>query len=169
MALRKFIIERDIPGASSLGREQLRTTAGKSNGVLRESYVPADKTFAFISPRTRRSSKSTRKSRLPGDQDYRSAQDGRPNHRANGVDALTLVASTRGTGWRPRRTHAKGPRCDRRAVGSQDVRRTVLYVEQPHGRWHVGGRPSRARRERPALPSVDPARSTAGRWKSWDG
>jgi hypothetical protein len=54
MALRKFIIERDIPGAGSLEREQLRDAAGKSNGVLRElgpdiqwveSYVAADKTF----------------------------------------------------------------------------------------------------------------------------
>ena len=54
MALRKFIIERDIPGAGSLEREQLREAAGKSNGVLRElgpdiqwveSYVAADKTF----------------------------------------------------------------------------------------------------------------------------
>ena len=54
MALRKFIIERDIPGAGSLEREQLRGAAAKSNGVLRdlgpdiqwvESYVANDKTF----------------------------------------------------------------------------------------------------------------------------
>ena len=54
MALRKFIIERDIPGAGSLEREQLRGAAAKSNGVLRElgpdiqwveSYVADDKTF----------------------------------------------------------------------------------------------------------------------------
>src|SRR5215469_2939451 len=54
VALRKFIIERDIPGAGSLEREQLRGAAAKSNGVLRdlgpdiqwvESYVAADKTF----------------------------------------------------------------------------------------------------------------------------
>jgi hypothetical protein len=54
MALRKFIIERGIPGAGSLEREQLRDAAAKSNGVLRElgsdiqwveSYVAADKTF----------------------------------------------------------------------------------------------------------------------------
>ena len=53
-ALRKFIIERDIPGAGSLEREQLKGAAAKSNGVLRqlgpdiqwvESYVAADKTF----------------------------------------------------------------------------------------------------------------------------
>ena len=54
MALRKFIIERDIPGAGSLEREHLRGAAAKSNGVLRdlgpdiqwvESFVAADKTF----------------------------------------------------------------------------------------------------------------------------
>ena len=54
MALRKFIIERDIPGAGTLEREQLRGAAAKSNGVLRqlgpdiqwvESFVAADKTF----------------------------------------------------------------------------------------------------------------------------
>ena len=54
MALRKFIIERDIPGAGSLEREQLRGAAAKSNEVLRQlgpdiqwvdSFVAADKTF----------------------------------------------------------------------------------------------------------------------------
>jgi hypothetical protein len=54
MALRKFIIERDIPKVGSLEREQLRGAAAKSNEVLsklgpdiqwQESYVAADKTF----------------------------------------------------------------------------------------------------------------------------
>src|SRR6267378_1603010 len=54
MALRKFIIERDIPKVGSFEREQLRQAAGKSNEVLRqlgpdiqwvESYVANDKTF----------------------------------------------------------------------------------------------------------------------------
>jgi Protein of unknown function (DUF4242) len=54
MALRKFIIERDIPKVGSLEREQLAGAAAQSNGVLRqlgpdiqwlESYVAADKTF----------------------------------------------------------------------------------------------------------------------------
>jgi hypothetical protein len=54
MALRKFIIERDIPGAGTLDREQLRGAAAKSNEVLRqlgpdiqwvESYVADNKTF----------------------------------------------------------------------------------------------------------------------------
>ena len=54
MALRKFIIERDIPGAGTLDREQLRGAAAKSNEMLRqlgpdiqwvESYVADNKTF----------------------------------------------------------------------------------------------------------------------------
>jgi hypothetical protein len=56
MALRKFVIERDIPAVGSLQRDQLRQAAGKSNGALRqlgpdiqwnESYVAADKTFCI--------------------------------------------------------------------------------------------------------------------------
>jgi uncharacterized protein DUF4242 len=54
MALRKFIIERDIPKVGSFERDQLRGAAAKSNEVLRqlgpdiqwvESYVAGDKTF----------------------------------------------------------------------------------------------------------------------------
>jgi uncharacterized protein DUF4242 len=54
MALRKFIIERDIPKVGTFEREQLRGAAAKSNEVLRqlgpdiqwvESYVADDKTF----------------------------------------------------------------------------------------------------------------------------
>jgi hypothetical protein len=54
MALRKFMIERDIPQVGSLERDQLRGAAAKSNEALRqlgtdiqwvESYVAGDKTF----------------------------------------------------------------------------------------------------------------------------
>ena len=54
MALRKFIIERDIPKVGTFERDQLRGAAAKSNGVLRqlgpdiqwvESYVADNKTF----------------------------------------------------------------------------------------------------------------------------
>jgi hypothetical protein len=54
MALRKFIIERDIPKVGTLERDQLKGAAAKSNEVLRqlgpdiqwlESYVADDKTF----------------------------------------------------------------------------------------------------------------------------
>jgi hypothetical protein len=54
MSLRKFIIERDIPGAGTLEREQLAGAAAKSNAALKElgpdiqwqeSFVAADKTF----------------------------------------------------------------------------------------------------------------------------
>ena len=54
MALRKFIIERDIPAVGTLDRDQLRGAAAKSNDALRqvgpdiqwvESYVADNKTF----------------------------------------------------------------------------------------------------------------------------
>jgi len=54
MALRKFIIERDIPKVGGLDRDQLRGAAAKSNDALQqigkeiqwvESFVAADKTF----------------------------------------------------------------------------------------------------------------------------
>ena len=54
MALRKFVIERDIPAVGSLERAQLKEAAAASNKVLaelgpdiqwQESYVAADKTF----------------------------------------------------------------------------------------------------------------------------
>lgn len=54
MALRKFIIERDIPAVGTFERDQLRGAAAKSNEVLSqlgpdiqwvESFVAADKTF----------------------------------------------------------------------------------------------------------------------------
>jgi hypothetical protein len=54
MALRKFVIEREIPKVGSLEREQLRGAAQKSNEAIGqlapdiqwvESYVAADKTF----------------------------------------------------------------------------------------------------------------------------
>jgi hypothetical protein len=54
MALRKFIIERDIPDVGTFERQQLREAAAQSNKVLRqlgsdiqwvESYVADSKTF----------------------------------------------------------------------------------------------------------------------------
>jgi hypothetical protein len=54
MALRKFVIEREIPKVGTLEREQLKAAAAKSNEVLRqlgpdiqwvESFVAADRTF----------------------------------------------------------------------------------------------------------------------------
>lgn len=54
MALKKYIIERDIPAVGTFDREQLRGAAARSNKVLaelapdiqwQESFVAADKTF----------------------------------------------------------------------------------------------------------------------------
>jgi hypothetical protein len=54
MALRKFVIERDIPAVGTLDRQRLAEAASKSNAVLRqlgpdiqwlESFVADEKTF----------------------------------------------------------------------------------------------------------------------------
>jgi hypothetical protein len=54
MALQRFIIERDIPKIGTLGHQQLKEAAAKSNDVLRrlgpdiqwvESYVADDRLF----------------------------------------------------------------------------------------------------------------------------
>lgn len=54
MALKKFIIERDIPDVGTFEREQLRGAAKQSNSVLKEigpdiqwleSFVAGNKTF----------------------------------------------------------------------------------------------------------------------------
>jgi len=54
--MKKFLIEREIPGLGNFEREQLREAAAKSNDVLRqlgpkiqwlESYVAADKLFCI--------------------------------------------------------------------------------------------------------------------------
>jgi len=56
----KFVIERDLPGAGELSREQLRAVSQKSCGVLRNlgpeiqwihSYVTQDKIYCiYIAP-----------------------------------------------------------------------------------------------------------------------
>src|ERR1700730_8962774 len=70
MALRKYIIERDIPKVGTFEREKLRGAAAKSNQVLQlgpdiqwvESYVADDRHSVSISRKTRQSSASTRRS-----------------------------------------------------------------------------------------------------------
>src|SRR5688500_4678474 len=56
MALRRFVIEREIPAIGTFEREQLRAAAAKSNEVLRklgpdiqwvESFVAGDRTFCI--------------------------------------------------------------------------------------------------------------------------
>jgi hypothetical protein len=56
MALRKFVIERDVPKIGTLNGNEMRGAAGKSNAALsqlagkvqwQESYVTDDKTFCI--------------------------------------------------------------------------------------------------------------------------
>ncbi len=97
MALRKFIIERDIPAVGTFEREQLRGAAAQSNKVLKdlgpdiqwqESYVAADKTFCvYLATRRRHDPQTRRTERLPGDEDHRSPQNDRSHDR---TQRLTL-------------------------------------------------------------------------------
>ena len=54
--MKRFVIERDMPGAGTLAREQMRAAAEKSNAVLRqlgpdiqwlESHVTQDKLYCI--------------------------------------------------------------------------------------------------------------------------
>lgn len=54
--MKRFVIEREMPGAGTLEREQLRAAAAKSNSVLRdlgpdiqwiESHVTQDKLYCI--------------------------------------------------------------------------------------------------------------------------
>ena len=54
--MKRYLIERDIPGIGGFSREQLKAVAAKSNGVLArlsgkvqwvQSFVAADKTFCI--------------------------------------------------------------------------------------------------------------------------
>ena len=54
--MKKYVIERDIPGVDTLNRDQLRGAAATSNGALAElapkvqwleSFVAKDKTFCI--------------------------------------------------------------------------------------------------------------------------
>jgi hypothetical protein len=56
MALRRFVIEREIPAVGTFEREQLKNAAARSNEVLRklgpdiqwvESFVAGDRTFCI--------------------------------------------------------------------------------------------------------------------------
>jgi hypothetical protein len=77
MALRRFVIERDIPKVGSLDREQLRGAAAKSNGVLRElgpqiqwveSYVTDNKVYCiYLAPDEETICEHARRVGLPAD------------------------------------------------------------------------------------------------------
>ena len=91
MALRKFIIERDIPKVGTFEREQLRAAAAKSNEVLHqlgpdiqwvESYVADNKTFCvYLAKDEAIIRKHAEGQRLSGDKGHRSEEDDRSDHR----------------------------------------------------------------------------------------
>ena len=108
MALRKFIIERDIPAVGSLERDELRGAAAKSNEVLRqlgpdiqwlESFVAADKTFCVYLAKDEISHQEARRDqRLSRDQNHRSPQDDRSHDRASGLISALASGCRHGPG-----------------------------------------------------------------------
>jgi len=74
-AQQRFVIERDIPGASKMTPEQLRDAAAKSNSVLRDlapdiqwvqSYVAGDKIYCvYTIPQRGADREHARKSGFP--------------------------------------------------------------------------------------------------------
>src|SRR6266508_4571574 len=73
----KYVIERDIPGAGKLSRQELQAISQKSCGVLGklgpqiqwvESFVTDDKVYCVVSPRLSPSSAWQREGRRDADQ-----------------------------------------------------------------------------------------------------
>ncbi len=71
----KYVIERDIPGAGKLSKQELQAIAQKSSGVLRdlgpqiqwvESYVTDDKVYCvYIAPNAEMVHEHARKGGFP--------------------------------------------------------------------------------------------------------
>ncbi len=111
MALRRYIIERDIPKVGTFEREQLREAAKTSNSALAqlapdiqwvESYVANDKTFCVYLAKDEAVICPARPDqRVSRHQDHRGAQDHRSHDRAS----LRRVTSAR----RPRARMAAAP------------------------------------------------------------
>ena len=114
MALRKFIIERDIPKVGSLERDQLRAAAAKSNGVLHqlgpdiqwvESYVADDKTFCvYLAKDEAIIRKHAEISGFPCDQDHRSTKNDRSYD--GGMNWHLGAGRPRGAALSPRQMHS---------------------------------------------------------------
>ena len=90
MALRRFIIERDIPKVGTFEREQLRAAAAKSNETLQqlgpdiqwvESFVADNKTFCvYLAKDESHHQRACADQRLSCDQNHRSQKTDRSDH-----------------------------------------------------------------------------------------
>ena len=106
----KYVIEREIPGAGKLSREQLQAISQKSCGVLSnlgpqiqwvESYVTDDRVLLRLHRGQRGTDSRTRPAgRFSREPDFRGQRDYRSDHCR--VDALATVA----TGLWPVHFHA---------------------------------------------------------------
>ena len=122
MALRRYIIERDIPKVGTFEREQLREAAKTSNSALAqlapdiqwvELYVADDKTFCvYLAKDEAVIARHAEISGFPADQDHRGAQDHRSHDRASlrrVTSARRPRARTPGAALLPHRGAAAAP------------------------------------------------------------
>ena len=96
MALRRFIIERDIPKVGTFEREQLRAGAAKSNEALRHlgpdiqwvnSFLAADKTFCvYLGQGRGHHSQACGDERLSRHDHHRDPHPHRSDHRTRRID-----------------------------------------------------------------------------------
>ena len=125
MALRRYIIERDIPKVGTFEREQLRGAAAKSNEVLRqlgadiqwvESFVAADKTFCVYLAEDEPHGDQ----RFSRHQDHRGPWHDRSDHRARQLARRILApaAPSWHARWRGPADAAKTPDCSSKTTGS---------------------------------------------------
>ena len=93
MALRKFVIEREVPKIGALAGSEMRGAAGKSNEALRKlagdvqwvhSYVADDKTFCiYLASDEGAIREACRVERISGQSHHGSASSDRSHHGAN--------------------------------------------------------------------------------------
>ena len=82
--MKRYVIERDLPGVGSMNREQLKGAATTSNGALAKlsgkaqwehSYVVDDKTFCiYLADSEACGAGACQAERFPGEQGHGSAQ-----------------------------------------------------------------------------------------------
>jgi Protein of unknown function (DUF4242) len=115
----KYVIEREIPGAGKLSREQLQAISQKSGGVLSnlgpqiqwvESYVMDDRVHCvYIAANEELIREHARQGRLSREPDFRGPRDYRSDHCRVAV-SLNGTRRSRsnavGTGVRPVHFHA---------------------------------------------------------------
>ena len=97
--MKRYVIEREIPGASDLSQEELAAIAGKSNGVVESlgvpyrwitSYVAGDKIYCVHEADDEDAIREhARRGGFPANSHHRHRQRVRAPHRRVGAGPLT--------------------------------------------------------------------------------